>query len=107
MIYELREYVAFDGKVDELHLRFRDAVFQLFLKHGIEVSGFWTKDENPNTIVYLCRFENKDTRKAAWQAFMEDPEWQRVKRESEANGQLIKHKSSELLREVPYFQKQS
>jgi hypothetical protein len=103
MIYELREYEAVEGKLQQLHNRFESATLGLFSKHGIQVLGFWTQQENPNVLVYLCRFEDKASMDAAWQAFGQDPEWKSVKQSSEAEGALTVQMTSTVLKEVPYF----
>jgi NIPSNAP protein len=103
MIYELREYVAVPGKIDALHARFADHTMDLFRKHGLPVIGFWTDAANPDRIVYLLAFTDRDSQRAAWQAFQGDEEWQRVKRESEADGPIAATMLSTTLRSVPYW----
>lgn len=103
MIYELREYVAVPGKIDALHARFADHTMDLFRKHGLPVIGFWTDVANPDRIVYLLAFTDRDAQRAAWQAFQNDEEWQRVKRESEADGPIAAKMLSTTLQSVPYW----
>ena len=38
-VYELRTYTTNEGKLDNLHARFRDHTVGLFKKHGIESVG--------------------------------------------------------------------
>lgn len=104
MIYELREYKAAEGKLEALHARFRDETLALFQKHGIEVVGFWSKKEDPSVLLYVCRFADEEQQKAAWAAFAADPDWKRVKAESEADGPLTTRMSSVILEPIPYFQ---
>lgn len=102
MIYELREYIAGENKVEALHNRFKSHVLQLFEKHNIIVKGFWTDYENPSKLVYLCQFNSQEEQKNAWSAFGIDPEWKRIKQESEVNGPLTSSMKSMILEPVDY-----
>lgn len=94
-LYELRIYTANPGKIGALHARFRDHTLKLFEKHGIENLYYWTiaegaeGDDLANTLVYLVAHKDKASADAAWQAFLNDPEWQTVARASEADGPLL------------------
>lgn len=103
MIYELREYVAVEGRVDALHARFADHTMDLFDKHNLTVIGFWTDAEDKNRLVYLLAFTDADAQREAWQSFRGDPEWQRVKQESENNGPILAELHSRTLRAAPYW----
>src|SRR5690349_20596967 len=41
-VFELRTYTAAEGKLDALNARFRDHTNKLFVKHGMELIGYWT-----------------------------------------------------------------
>ena len=64
----------------------------LFARHRITVEGFWSAptdgDPSTGTLVYVCSYPSRDAASAAWKGFMEDPEWARVRTESEADGPL-------------------
>lgn len=99
MIYELREYTAVPGKLPALVARFNEHTFRLFEKHGIDVvfiSRTEIGDNSSGEVVYAVRFESHQEMADRWAAFLSDPEWQRVKRESEADGPL----SSQIKRRV-------
>jgi len=104
MIYELREYIAYEQKIDALHRRFQSDVLQLFKKHNIRVKGFWTDLKNPAKLIYLCQFDSEKEQKNAWAAFANDPEWRKVKQISEAEGPLTLSMNSVLLEPVDYVQ---
>ncbi|WP_421617233.1 NIPSNAP family protein [Brevibacillus sp. TJ4] len=104
MIYELREYHAAEGKTEALHARFRDETMDLFLRHGISVLGFWTRKDDPSILVYLCRFDSEEQKQAAWAAFAADPDWIRVKKQSESAGPLTTKMVSHVLEPVSYFE---
>ncbi len=104
MIYELREYQAAEGKIEKLHARFREDTMDLFKRHGVDVLGFWSRKDDPSILVYLCRFEDEEQKRAAWESFGSDPDWIRVKTESETDGPLTARMSSYLLEPVSYFE---
>jgi hypothetical protein len=103
MIYELREYLAADGRSEALHRRFADHTLGLFERHGLEVAGFWADTADDGKLVYLLRFPDEETRRAAWSAFQSDVDWQRVKADSEADGPIVTEMRSTLLTNPPYW----
>lgn len=54
-------------------------------------------------IVYLVRFADEAAQKQAWAAFQGDPEWQRVKSASEADGPLAAQMHSSTLTTTAYW----
>jgi hypothetical protein len=88
--FELRTYVASPGKLDDLNTRFREHTMELFRKHGMTNVGYWTPADDDkgreNTLVYLLAFPSREAAKASWKAFSDDPEWQKVYRESQPDG---------------------
>ena len=103
MIYELREYVAVPGAVGALHARFADHTFGLFARHGLDVIGYWADRDDADRIVYLLSFTDAAAQRAAWEAFLADPEWQRVKADSEADGKIVAEMHSRTLDRTPYW----
>jgi hypothetical protein len=104
-LFELRTYVAAEGKIEDLHSRFRDHTTRLFEKHGMTVIGYWmpTQGEGADkTLVYLLAFPSQEARGKAWSAFMNDPEWKRVYEESHKNGPLVEKLDSKLLDPTDY-----
>jgi len=88
--YELRIYYCNEGKLPTLETRFRDHTTKLFEKHGMENIGYWTPTtENNSVLYYVLGYPSKEAREASWKAFMADPEWQSVMKESELNGKII------------------
>ncbi len=91
-VYELRTYTTNEGKLDNLNARFRDHTVQLFNKHGMESIGYWVPTDGPtaeNTLIYVLRHKSRDAAAASWKAFLADPEWQKVARESQVDGQIL------------------
>lgn len=91
MIYEYRRYVSVPGTQPALMKRFEDSVCGLFEKHGMQPVGFFQPvvGQILNELHYLLRWEDMNEMAAAWGAFFEDPEWQRVAAETEADGPLV------------------
>jgi NIPSNAP len=91
-VYELRTYHTPPGKLDALHARFRDHSIALLQRHGMKVVGFWVPTDasqgSADTLVYILAHKSRAAADASWAAFSADPEWVRVKAESEKNGPL-------------------
>ena len=90
--YEMRTYHCAEGKLEDLHNRFRNHTNKLFKKHGIEMVGYWTPADAPaskNTLVFILAYPSREAREQRWNAFANDPEWVKAKAESERNGPLV------------------
>lgn len=91
-VYELRTYTTNDGKLDNLNARFREHTIKLFDKHGMQSVGYWVptnKPQSENTLIYVLRHESRAAAKASWTAFLADPEWTKVAKESQLDGQIL------------------
>jgi hypothetical protein len=91
-VFEIRTYTAEPGKLEALHARFRDHTRQMFAKHGMTSVGYFAPSDEPlskNTLIYVLAFPNREAAKKSWDEFRNDPEWQKVQKESEANGKLV------------------
>ena len=106
-LYEMRVYYAPEGKLDELHARFRDHTLRLFEKHGMKNIGYWVPmGENPeNKLVYVVAHKDRKARDESFKAFGADPEWQKAHRESEKNGKLVSRIEEIFMRETDYSPK--
>ncbi len=104
MIYELRIYETLPGRMQALEKRFAEVTLEIFKRHGIEAVGFWKTEigESNQELIYLLRFENHAAREKAWAAFQADPEWQRKRAESEADGLIVKNIRNAIWRPTPY-----
>jgi hypothetical protein len=105
-VFELRTYHTNDGKLADLHKRFRDHTCELLKRHGAELIGFWTpldeKDGKGSKLVYLVAFPSRDAAKKTWEVFGKDPEWRKVYEESHKNGVLVKKVESVYLEPTDY-----
>jgi hypothetical protein len=103
VIYELRSYEVVPGRMPAMHARFRDHTLGFFRRHGIGVVGFWEAIVGTtNVLHYVLQFESLAHRERAWNAFMADPDWQRVRAESEKDGPIVARVRNELWRPTPY-----
>jgi NIPSNAP len=91
-VFELRTYTASPGKLEALNARFRDHTIALFRKHGMEVVGFWEPIDKEagagEKLVYILAHQSRAAAEASWKAFRDDPDWVRVKADSEKGGAL-------------------
>lgn len=91
-VFELRTYKATSGNLDKLLARFRDHTMRIFEKHGMTNIGYWIptdETESADTLVYLLSHESQEAATASWRAFSQDPEWQKVNADSNANGPIL------------------
>jgi hypothetical protein len=105
MIYELRTYDAFPGKLPALNKRFAEVTLGFFEKYGLKVIGFWQNNVGENTtnrLIYMLAFEDDAQRASAWAAFLADPDRQKAFAESEKDGLLVERITNQILRPTPY-----
>lgn len=101
MLYEYRNYVAVEGKLDALSARFRDVTWPIMQRHGYEQVGFWlARDEN--RLVYVLRWADAADREVRSEAFKTDPEWIEKRIASEVDGPLAATVTSELWEPTEY-----
>ncbi len=104
-VFEMRTYYAAPGKMKALHARFRDHTCDLFKKHGMEIVGFWSPidaKEAEQKMVYILAYPSKESAGKAWQAFRDDPDWQKAKADSEKDGKLVERLESVFLNPTDY-----
>ena len=91
-VFELRTYLAAEGKLPALDARFRDHTVALFAKHGITSLGYFHPTEADkgasNILLYFIAHPSREAAAASWKAFRDDPAWTKARTESEANGKL-------------------
>ena len=92
LVYELRVYHCYEGKLPDLLKRFREHTTKIFEKHGMKNVAYWTPMDEPqksNTLIYILAHPSREAAAANWKAFSADPEWQSVQKASEANGKIV------------------
>src|SRR5471032_2382627 len=91
-VYELRTYTAPEGKLSELHTRFRDHTIRIFNKHGMKSVLYMSPQDAPdssNTLIYILEHPSREAAKKAWADFQADPEWVKVAADSQVNGRIV------------------
>jgi hypothetical protein len=91
-VFELRTYTCYEGKLPDLLARFRNHTTRLFEKHGMTNIAYWVPQDAPasqNTLIYVIAHSSRDAAKKNWDEFRADPEWQKVQKDSEANGKIV------------------
>ena len=91
-VYELRLYHVHEAKMDALKSRFGDHTDAIFKRHNMKSVGYWVPEDAPdsqNLFVYILEHPSRAEAEKNWAAFQADPEWQKVKAESEKNGPLV------------------
>lgn len=105
MIYELRTYTATPGNLDKLHARFRDHTRRIFRRHGMESIGYWVQvspEDGAGDLLYIVSHASLEQAAENWKAFRADPEWVRVKAESEVGGLLVAGIKSQFMEATDY-----
>ncbi len=88
-VYEMRMYTAGPGKMDALLSRFAQHADALLERHHMKPITYWRPRENTNNIlIYMIEHESVEAAERNWAEFRKDPEWQRIKAETDVNGPL-------------------
>jgi hypothetical protein len=91
-VFELRTYTCYEGKLPDLLARFRNHTMRIFEKHGMTNIAYWVPQDSPaheNTLIYVIAHSSREAAKKNWDEFRNDPEWQKVQKDSEANGKIV------------------
>jgi hypothetical protein len=104
MLYELRVYECLPGRLPDLLKRFESITLKIWERHGIRQAGFWTTviGESNRTLTYMIAWESLAEREKKWSAFLADPEWQKKRAETEANGPIVANVRNEILAPTAY-----
>jgi hypothetical protein len=91
-VFEYRTYHTPEGKLPALLTRFRDHTMKLFEKHGMTNVGYFTPMDkekgSANTLIYFLAHPSKEQADKNFAAFRADPDWVKVKKESENDSPL-------------------
>ena len=93
-VYELRLYHVHPRKMDALRARFGDHTDAIFKRHNMKGIGYWVPEDAPasqNLFIYILEHPSRQEAEKNWAAFQADPEWKKVKAESEKQGPLADH----------------
>jgi hypothetical protein len=101
-LFEMRTYHTLPGRLDALNARFRDHTNKLFVKHGMELVGYWTPQGKDDTLVYILAYPSREAREASWKAFQADPDWKEAREASEKDGKIVDKVESVFLDPTDY-----
>jgi pimeloyl-ACP methyl ester carboxylesterase len=89
-VWELRIYTASPNNLPHLLSRFRDHTVKLFSEFGITNKIYWTvtdpEQEANKMLYYFLTHPSQAAAKEAFDKFRANPEWQRIRKESEIKG---------------------
>jgi hypothetical protein len=90
-VFELRIYSVLPGRMPAMNARFKDHTNGLLIKHGMTLIGFWTPQgkDAETKLYYLVAHKSKTAADTSWKAFSDDPEWKKVREESEKDGKIV------------------
>jgi len=100
-IFELRTYTTPEGLLTNLDARFRGGETDLFVKEGMTKIFFSHPTDlnkgSSHILIYMLAHASREAAKASWTKFREDPQWIKMKADSEVgHGPLT-------LKTVPLF----
>ena len=101
-IFEMRTYYTHPGRLDALNARFREHTNKLFVKHGMDLIGYWTPQGKDNTLIYILAYPSREAREASWKAFGADPDWKAAREASEKDGKIVDKVESVFLDPTDY-----
>ena len=91
-VYELRTYTTLEGRLPNLHARFKNHTLKLFEKHGMKNVLYWTPTDEKtanNTLIYVVWHASLEAAKKSWDGFRADPDWIKARDESEKDGKIV------------------
>ena len=91
-VYELRVYTVHPGKMPDMLARFKNHTRAIFERHGMENVGYWVlvEPKDNDKLYYILKHKSRAAATDSWKAFSADPEWNKVRTESEAKGAIVK-----------------
>lgn len=101
MLYELRLYQPYAGRMPDLLRRFREQIPALFARHGIDCLGTWLAGGEAPRLVYLMQYAAYAEREKAWAAFGADPQWHVVRQVSNAGSEMLQGYELHFLKSRP------
>ncbi len=91
--FEMRTYTATPNNLENVLTRFRNHTVKLFKKHGMQnIAYFTTIEKDPSVqgkLLYFLAHQSEEAGKASFDNFRKDPNWIKVRDESEKNGKIV------------------
>jgi hypothetical protein len=101
-VFELRTYYCHPGRLEALNKRFREHTNALFVKHGMQLVGYWMPIDKPDVLVYVLAFPSRDAAVKAWADFRGDADWNTARAASEADGPIVQKVESVFMSPTDY-----
>ncbi len=101
-IFELRTYIAHENRLEDLNSRFRNHTNGFFVKHGMQLIGYWEPQDQDDTLIYILAFPSLEARTSSWENFKNDEGWKKAYAESKENGPLVKEIKSHIMDPTDY-----
>ena len=102
----MRTYYCAPGRLEALHARFRNHTNKLFVKHGMQLVGYWVpmdKDgKYENKLVYILGFPSREARDKSFKEFVNDPAWIKARDASEKDGKIVEKIDSVFMTATDY-----
>lgn len=102
-IHELRIYHCEPARKPEVMKRFDDVLLGLWKEYEVELVGMWTVLVGPDSatdVYYMLSWSSLEERETKFNRIRADKRWADCRRETEANGPLIRSFSNLLLEPV-------
>ena len=107
-VFELRTYTTLEGRLPNLHARFKDHTLKLFEKHGMKNVMYWTPTDEKtanNTLIYVIWHASPEAAKKSWDGFRADPDWIKARDASEKDGKIVAKVESVYMKATEYSPK--
>ena len=103
-LQQLRIYEIPRANEGVFHDRFRDHALRIMARHGFAVRSIWRSEhEDKVEFVYLLDWPDVSAMDAAWAAFLADPEWIAIKKETAArDGKYVESVAGRTLEPVAW-----
>lgn len=106
MIYEMRQYECYPGKLPALQELMDKAALPTFKKCGMQFIGAWSviSGAQEGTLIYLLGFDSLNDRMKKWEEFHKDKWWleQRTQLREKAGGPMVARQTNIFLNPASY-----
>jgi len=103
--FELRTYTCAPGRLPNLKTRFKNHTLKLFEKQGMQNIAYFESEETEGAqskLVYLLAHKSEEAAKVSWAAFRADPDWIKVKDDSEKDGKIVEKVESIMMKPTSF-----
>ncbi|KGB54802.1 hypothetical protein FG91_01702 [Sphingopyxis sp. LC81] len=103
-VQQLRIYDVPRANEGVFHQRFRDHAMRIMARYGFRIRSIWRSEHEGRTeFVYLLDWPDLSAMDAAWTAFLADPEWIAIKKETSArDGKYVESVAARTLEPVAW-----